>query len=87
MNTPLFDYLDLDDSQMLTGPDIYPSLFSISSEWEDMRVHAAEPKTHLDIDPPAPQPTNISSAVAKAPATRREITATGIRKGVKDGAI
>ena len=29
MDTPLFDYLDLDDSQMLTGPDIY-LLFSQS---------------------------------------------------------
>ena len=94
MDTPLFDYLELDDSQMLTGPDLYPSLFPMSSEWEDMRVHAAEPKTLLDIDPsalivmtptsPPPglksldtsQPTNISSAIAKAPATRRKVAAT-----------
>jgi len=104
MDTPLFDYLELDDSQMLTGPDLYPSLFPMSTEWEDLRVHAAEPKTLLDIDPSAlivmtptsplldsfdtsqpssvPQPSNVSSAVAKAPATRRKVTATGIRKGV-----
>jgi hypothetical protein len=30
----------------------------------------------------APQPTNVSSAVAKPPASRRKVIATGIRKGV-----
>jgi len=102
MDTPVFDYLDLDESQMLTGPHYNAPLFpSIFPEWDDMRESVVDPKTLFDTTlitmtptspvldsfdssrvSSAPQPINTSSAVAKVPATRRKITATGIRKGV-----
>ena len=68
MDTPLFDYLDLDDSQMLTNPDLGAPLFPISSEWEDMRVPVAEPKSLLDLNP-------------LTPASRRELTVIWYPKG------
>jgi hypothetical protein len=57
---------DLDPSALLTMTPISPSLDSF------------DPSQLTS----SPQSTNISSAVAKGPASRRKVSATGIRKGV-----
>jgi hypothetical protein len=95
MDTPLFQYLD--ESQMLTGPDCGP-LFPMFPEWEDVREPVVEAKAVLDpsslivmtptsplldsFDPSQLNASQPTTAVAKAPASRRKVTATGIRKGI-----
>jgi hypothetical protein len=101
LDTPLFDYLELDDSQMLTSPHYNAPLFPMFPEWEGVREPAAESKAVAELDASAlivmtptsplldsfdpsqltsaPQPSTVPS---KAPASRRKVTATGIRKGV-----
>jgi hypothetical protein len=95
MDTPLFHYLD--DSLMLTGFDDAP-LFPIFPEWSEREPVVEpkallDPSSLIVMTPlspaldsfeltSAPQSNDIPSAVDMAPASRRKITPTGIRKGV-----
>jgi hypothetical protein len=98
MDTPLFQYLDESQMitgpdcghlfpKFPEWEDVQEPVAESKAVLDPSSLIVMTPTSpHLDsFDPSqlsAPQPTIISSAVAKAPASRRKVTATDIRKGI-----